>query len=303
MQKKYFKCYFCKIGNSHVVPIEQKGKECRCCQAYNYFYNNNNNNHSNYNQRERNNHNNNYNKNSNYNRNNNHNNKYYKKRNNRPHYQNISNTNNNIRGNQESSNNGYFSRTNTNFYHNPNVINSHNNNILHNNYNLIPYDPNLNRRINNPIFPLNNNMLFNNILNYINNNQNHISNNNVKEEKNENNNNIIKYAWLKKEKLTETIMKEKKDINDCTICLEMLKLNDDINILKCGHIFHYKCIEKVVDHHFSRCPNCRCDLKTGEKQLPKNQNIYPEPFTFSVFEISDDDVDELFDYDYDDEFY
>ena len=42
MEKKYFKCYFCKAGNSHTVPIDQKGKECRCCQAYNYFYENKN---------------------------------------------------------------------------------------------------------------------------------------------------------------------------------------------------------------------------------------------------------------------
>lgn len=287
MQKKYFKCYFCKIGNSQVVPIEQKGKECRCCQAYNYFYNN---------QKEKNYHNNNYNKNSNYNRNKNHNNKYYKKGNNRPHYQNISNNNNNYRRNQESSNNGYFSRTNTNFYHNQNEIN------LHNNYNHIPNGPNVNRRNNNPIFPLDNDMLFCNILYYTNNSQNQISNNNFKEEKKDhNNNNNIKYAWLKKEKLTEKIMTEKKDINDCTICLEMLKKNDDINILKCGHIFHYKCIEKVVDHHLSRCPNCRCDLKTGEKQASKIQYIYPEPFTFSIFDISDNDNEELFEYD--DEFY
>ena len=50
-----------------------------------------------------------------------------------------------------------------------------------------------------------------------------------------------------------------------------IKLNQDINILKCGHIFHYKCIENLVDHKIKRCPNCRCDLKTGEKQ-PCNQN-------------------------------
>ena len=274
MQKKYFKCYFCKIGNSHFVPIEQKGKECRCCQAYNYFYNNNNNNHSNYNQRVK--YNNNNNKNNNYNRNNNQNNKYYKKRNNRPHYQNISN-NNNYRGNQESLINAYFYRTNNNFYNSPYLLNSPYNNIsLNNNINHIPYGPNYIRGMDN--------ILFNSIR--------HLINNNFKVEKNENkSNNIIKYSWLKKEKLTEKIMKENKDINDCTICLESLKENDDINILKCGHIFHYNCIEKVVDHHFSTCPNCRIDLKTGENQ-PKPQNIYPEVFVFPIYNISDDDDDD-----------
>ena len=61
------------------------------------------------------------------------------------------------------------------------------------------------------------------------------------------------------------IINNKKDLV-CTVCLEELKLNDDINTLKCGHIFHYKCIEIHIAHNYVRCPNCRCDLKTGEKQ-------------------------------------
>ncbi len=53
MERKYFKCYFCKTGNSHFVPITQKGKECRCCLAYNYFFTHNNNYHKNNNRRKR----------------------------------------------------------------------------------------------------------------------------------------------------------------------------------------------------------------------------------------------------------
>ena len=41
MQKKYFKCSFCKAGNSYIVRFSEKGKWCRCCQAYNYFDSNN----------------------------------------------------------------------------------------------------------------------------------------------------------------------------------------------------------------------------------------------------------------------
>ena len=76
---------------------------------------------------------------------------------------------------------------------------------------------------------------------------------------------------MKKELFTQEIIDKKKDGYECTICLENIKLNQDINLLKCGHIFHYKCIENLVDHKIKRCPNCRCDLKTGEKQ-PNNQN-------------------------------
>ena len=293
MQKKYFKCYFCKIGNSYLVPIEQKGKECRCCQAYNYFYTNN---HSNYNHEKKNNnknYNNNHNRKNNYNNNNhNNNNRYYKKRkNNHYNHQNISN-NNNYRGNQESSNNDYFSRTNNNFYYIPNV--SHNSNISYINFNdNISFGQNNNRRNDEQISALNrmiNNMLISNNMNHFRNNINQINNYN-KDKIKQDNNNIIKYSWLKKEKLTQEIMKEKKCSYECTICLEKLNINDDINILKCGHIFHYNCIENVVDHHLSRCPNCRCDLKTGEKQ-PNNQNINDDIFMDYPnldFDIIDDD--------------
>ena len=292
MQKKYFKCYFCKIGNSYLVPSEEKGKECRCCQAYNYFYTNN---HSNYNHEKKNNnknYNNNHNRKNNFNSNNNqnkNNNRYDKKRkNNHYNHQNISNNNNYI-GNQDSSNNDYFSRTNNNFYHIPNV--SHNDNISYINFsNNTSFGQNNNRRNDGQISALNR-TIYNILRNNFRNNINQI-NNDSKEKIKQDNNNIIKYSWLKKEKLTQEIIKEKKNSYECTICLEKLNINDDINILKCGHIFHYKCIENVVDHHLSRCPNCRCDLKTGEKQ-PNNQNINDDIFMghriFEVFPIDDDD--------------
>ena len=76
---------------------------------------------------------------------------------------------------------------------------------------------------------------------------------------------------MKKKNIYPRNNRQKKDDYECTICLENIKLNQDINILKCRHIFHYKCIENLVDHKINRCPNCRCDLKTGEKQ-PCNQN-------------------------------
>ena len=106
-------------------------------------------------------------------------------------------------------------------------------------------------------------------------------------------NNIIKYSWLKKEKLTEKILKEKNNY-ECSICLEIIKKNEDINILKCGHIFHYKCMESLVDHHLSNCPNCRCDLKTGKKQsINQNQSIFNEisEYFIPIYD-SDEDYDD-----------
>ena len=320
MQKKYFKCYYCKTSNSFFVPKEQKGKKCRCCDAYNYFFNNNNNKKKSYY----------HNTNTNYKNNNNnyksHNNNYHNNYNKNIHkkkYNRYKKPNLNTNINQESSSNRiFFSRNNNNpFNNNVNISN----NPINNDF---PSLINLNNRIQGPFFnnniynymglnnnnQLNNNNnynffqnfnVINNSNNYLNNlnncplrnifNTNHTPNNNIinnnnylnnrnllvnnsseinedsEEDNKENNNSTIKYSWLKKEKYTEEIMNKKENGFECTICLENIKLNQDINILKCSHIFHYKCIENLVDHNFNSCPNCRCDLKTGEKQ-PKNPN-------------------------------
>ena len=70
------------------------------------------------------------------------------------------------------------------------------------------------------------------------------------------------------------------------ICLENIKLNEDINILKCGHLFHYKYIESLVDHHLNCCPNCRCDLKTGKIEA-NNQYNNNDLFSTALFNIYD----------------
>ena len=334
MEKKYFKCYFCKTDNSLFVQKTEKGKECRCCQAYNYFFNNSKkkrNNYKNYHN------NNNYNITaSNYNYNN-HNRNYYKKkykRNKKNNQIGHMNNNTNIRNNLTlSSNSEYFPRINNN---SNNQFHFNINNNFNNNNNI----PNIIMPIPNIIFqPIllnlntafnNNNIFYNNHRNnltqnnsIINNNPYNIGNrfndfrfnrinfleNNI--EKKEEDKNTIKYSWLKKEKLTIEIMNKQKEENKCSICLENIQLNNDINILKCGHIFHYKCIENLVDHHINRCPNCRSDLKTGEKQS-NNQNIlfnndlnnllygdeYFSDLDYSSLQISDDDNEDSNDDDY-----
>ena len=264
MQKKYFKCYFCKTGNSHTVPIEQKGKECRCCQAYNYFFNNNNtqnNNNKNYINKNQNN--NKYHNNDTQYNNQNHNGKYYNKK--------------------------YFKKkkANNNYGSNNNSFRNENN---RRNNNQLSY---LNSLINR-IF-LNDNLNSNNdqrsVININRNNFTHHNshNNDIKEEKK-----IIKYSWLKLEKLSEELKNKKKEDYECTICLDIIKLNQDINILKCGHIFHYKCMESLIDHHLNCCPNCRCDIKTGKKQANHQINeindydFFPYTSRF-LFDIGNED--------------
>ena len=57
-----------------------------------------------------------------------------------------------------------------------------------------------------------------------------------------------------------------KDIDaECTICLEILKAEQSINLLFCGHYFHTSCIEEWLNKK-RICPLC-------DTELPKKGNI------------------------------
>ena len=49
-------------------------------------------------------------------------------------------------------------------------------------------------------------------------------------------------------------------INECSICLEPYKQDDDIIILKCGHLFHESCIKTWITPERQNCPNCRSGI-------------------------------------------
>lgn len=55
---------------------------------------------------------------------------------------------------------------------------------------------------------------------------------------------------------------------DCCICLETLKDNGHIGMLKCGHKFHARCIKTWTDRH-NTCPLCRYEtpVKTTETMI------------------------------------
>ena len=248
MPKKYFKCYFCKTGNSYEVPKEQEGKECRCCLAYNYFFNNN------YNNNKKQNYNNNYNS-----KNNNYNNKYHKNR------KNHHNNRNSIHRIPESTNRELNLRINNNIsFNQPN--------------NFITVE-----NVSNHIFDF---RFFEDSFNPL----------NTLTIKNDSKN----YSFLQKNKLTKEKISKNNSINDCAICLEKIKINDDICELKCGHIFHYNCAKNLVDHHLSKCPYCRCDIKTGKKQSTNINNFHTDFLVENLFLSDSEDYEPLndsFDYD------
>jgi len=62
------------------------------------------------------------------------------------------------------------------------------------------------------------------------------------------------------------IIKEQFDNDNCSICLENLyseedlESNNDIIELNCKHMFHKKCLDPWVNEH-KKCPLCKCDIK------------------------------------------
>ncbi len=64
--------------------------------------------------------------------------------------------------------------------------------------------------------------------------------------------------YLKKINTNINIIK-KENLNDCAICLDDYKLDDNILILNCNHNFHEKCIENLIpnQNQDNLCPLCR----------------------------------------------
>ena len=55
----------------------------------------------------------------------------------------------------------------------------------------------------------------------------------------------------------------------CCICLIPMKIGDDIVLLKCQHLFHFKCLEKWVETK-EACPFCRGKIEFSESRRRKS---------------------------------
>ena len=49
---------------------------------------------------------------------------------------------------------------------------------------------------------------------------------------------------------------DKNEAPSCCICLATMKINQDVTLLKCQHLFHFKCLEKWIENK-EVCPFCR----------------------------------------------
>ena len=71
---------------------------------------------------------------------------------------------------------------------------------------------------------------------------------------------IIKNKIIKIKEYTFNNELESSDSDEsCSICLENYKKNDTINILKCGHKYHEKCIDEWISTS-DNCPLCRLSI-------------------------------------------
>jgi len=86
------------------------------------------------------------------------------------------------------------------------------------------------------------------------NNQNSQSNNNMPDLPNYT---IIQNKIIKIKEYTFNGELESEE--SCSICLENYKKNDTINILKCGHKYHEKCIDEWISTS-DNCPLCRLSI-------------------------------------------
>lgn len=72
------------------------------------------------------------------------------------------------------------------------------------------------------------------------------------------------------------------DESECCICLENIPSNISI-VLKCGHIFHTKCLQSC---HFDNCPFCETKLKRSFTIPQGDLSVYEiiEPVMYEIFQ-------------------
>ena len=60
---------------------------------------------------------------------------------------------------------------------------------------------------------------------------------------------------------------------ECVICNEIIKKKDNVG-LECAHMFHTRCIIKLVRKRYRKCPLCRLQIRWNVKQLFRHEKLY-----------------------------
>jgi len=69
---------------------------------------------------------------------------------------------------------------------------------------------------------------------------------------------------IKKEKVTNDIIKKLGKEYECPICCDNFTINEFIIITGCKHYFHYKCIKQAIERNILNCPICRRSIRNIE---------------------------------------
>ena len=79
---------------------------------------------------------------------------------------------------------------------------------------------------------------------------------------------------LKKEKMIKKYFvkndKDEFEEPNCCICLCLMKIGENVTRLKCGHIFHFKCLDKWVQNK-DACPFCRGKINEKRSKTTKKK--------------------------------
>ena len=62
----------------------------------------------------------------------------------------------------------------------------------------------------------------------------------------------------------------KNEIPVCCICLAQMKINQEVTLLKCQHLFHFNCLDKWVQNK-EACPFCRGKIEFAKIQKKENK--------------------------------
>ena len=65
----------------------------------------------------------------------------------------------------------------------------------------------------------------------------------------------------------EGVQRDEVSGGDCTICLDSLNSDDDMDVVKtnCGHLYHKSCIERWINSDKTTCPTCRNDMSKPQR--------------------------------------
>jgi hypothetical protein len=60
---------------------------------------------------------------------------------------------------------------------------------------------------------------------------------------------------------------------ECCICNEKIEIEDKVG-LECAHIYHTRCVIKLIQKRLRKCPLCRTKIRWNTKQLFTHEKLF-----------------------------